>query len=54
MRARDGHDYGQRMRGPHNLAALVDETLQVLHRVGGLYAAAHITRVLPTFQLIAG
>ena len=52
--ARDGHDYGQRLRGPRNLAALVDETLQVLHRSGGPHAAAHIARVVPTFQLIAG
>ena len=52
--ARDGHDYGQRVRGPRNLAAIVDETLQVLLRSGGPHAAAHITRVVPTFQSVAG
>ena len=55
VRARDGHDYGQRFRGLHNLAALVDETLQVLYRAGGPHASAStFARVVPTFQLIAG
>ena len=53
-RARDGHDYGQRLRRLRNLAALVDETLQVLHRTGGPHASAHIVRVVPTFQSVAG
>ena len=50
--ARDCHDYGQRVRGPRNLAAIVDETLQVLHRAGGPHAAAQIARVVPTFQSV--
>ena len=51
---REGHDYGQRVRGPRNLAAIVDETLQVLHRAGGPHAAARIARVVPTFQSVVG
>ena len=55
VRARDGHDYGQRLRGPRNLAALVDETLQVLHRACGPRTSAHlVARIVPTFQSIAG
>lgn len=51
--ARDGHDYGQRVRGPRNLAAIVDETLQVLRRAGGPHAAAAIARVVPTFTYVS-
>jgi hypothetical protein len=50
--ARDGHDYGQRVRGARNLATIVDETLQVLRRAGGPHAAAAISRILPTFQCV--
>lgn len=52
--ARDGHDYGQRVRGPQNLVAFVDETLQVLRRSGRPQAGAQILRIIPTFQCIAG
>jgi hypothetical protein len=48
--ARDGHDYGQRVRGPRNLAAIVDETLCLMHRTGGPHALAGITHIVPTFQ----
>jgi hypothetical protein len=48
--ARDGHDYGQRMRGPRNLAAIVDDTLCLMHRTGGTHALAGIQHFIPTFQ----